>query len=235
LEKALNHKHFEDIKSTQDYLVEHQVELGSDVLISCENQLSGHGQYERRWDSYQGSLCISFTLSPNEVITLSSLEVGCLITKYISTRYEVDLKLKWPNDVLANDALTGEAKKVGGILLNNSSSNKQLVVGVGLNFFPLTSTDQYRTPAGSILPKEISFSKENEAKGIYHFIQSNRMGPNEVVKFWNEKCIHLNKKITFIDAEKEIKGEFIGIGRNGEALIHHMGTTASYFSGSIIL
>jgi BirA family biotin operon repressor/biotin-[acetyl-CoA-carboxylase] ligase len=226
----LNHKHFKEISSTQDYLIEYQSELAENSLISCDTQVDGHGQYDRSWDSYQGSVCLSFTLSANEVITLSSLEIGCLITKYISTEYNVNLGLKWPNDIL-----TSSGTKVGGILINNSSRSSHLVVGVGLNYFPFTAVDQYKTPGGSIFQEESSLNKKSEAQKIYRFILDNRMTAQSVVKFWNEKCIHLNKEVTLIDSDKSIEGEFVGIGKNGEALIHQSGTTASYFSGSIIL
>lgn len=224
------HKHFGDIASTQDYLLENQAQLGENPLISCENQFAGHGQYDRVWDSYQGSLCMSFGLRPNEVITLTSLELGCLAIKYYLQVYGVKLALKWPNDVL-----TTSGHKVGGILINNSSGQKQLIAGIGLNYLPLPKVEAYKTPAGSILSANIELDKKTEALSFYTFILNNRMSADEVVKTWNENCIHMNKEVTLTDSGKSFKGEFVGIGRNGEAIIHHEGTTASYYSGSIFL
>ncbi len=227
----MNHKHFETIKSTQGYLIENpdQLNLQEDILISCDHQSHGHGQYEREWDAFPQTLCISFTLLANEVKTLTSLEIGCLIHKYFKEKYKVDLQLKWPNDLLNK-----EGQKVGGILIN--SSNNYLFVGVGLNYFlNLSTKSNYKTQPGSIFKLEPLLDKKQQAMRIYEFILANRMLPDAIIKYWNNNCSHLNSEIIFIENNKESKGIFTGIGSQGEALINFNGNIESKFSGSIQL
>jgi len=224
----MNHEHLEDIHSTQDYLRELDVDSES-VLISCEHQSNGRGQYDRKWDSDAGSLCLSFTLAPNEVLTLTSLEVGYLIAKFFSVQYQIDLKLKWPNDIL-----TPSAEKVAGVILNNTNS-KTLLVGVGINYFERLNAQEYTTPYGFIFDRKFSLSKKEESRKLYEFILANRLNPKDVIKLWNERCIHLNKNITFQEKDASFVGKFLGIGEFGEALIQTPQRSSKYYSGSIIL
>ncbi len=227
----MNHKHFESIKSTQDYLIENldQLNLKEDILISCDGQSHGHGQYERQWDAFPQTLCTSFTLRANEIKTLTSLEIGCLIHKYFIENYKVNLQLKWPNDLLNKDA-----QKVGGVLIN--SSNNYLIVGVGLNYFlNLSTKSNYKTQPGSIFKLELLLDKKQQAKRIYEFILANRMLPAAVLNYWNENCAHIDTEIFFTENNKTTKGIFMGIGTHGEALMKFNGKIEPKFSGSIRL
>ena len=113
-EQRLLHQHFKEISSTQDYIKENNFPKNTDVLISCEHQTNGHGQYSRKWDAHAGTLCFSCLIAPNEVTSLTSLEAGCILHKYFTKNFQTSLKLKWPNDLLTLDK-----KKVAGILLHS--------------------------------------------------------------------------------------------------------------------
>lgn len=223
----MRHEHFKEIQSTQDYLIESNP--SESTLVSCDQQINGHGQYGRTWDSDQESLCFSFTLVANEVMTLTSLEMGYLLVNYFKENYETSLMLKWPNDVLSNDG-----KKVAGILINNQNSN-ELIIGVGLNYFSNNAQRNYKTPKGHIFTKTFPLFHKEESLKIYNYIKNNRLYPNDIIQNWNEKCIHLNKEVTLIETEKSTKGIFRGIGKNGEALIETSSKVLSFYSGSLII
>lgn len=223
----MKHLHFKEISSSQEYLKDNKDLLQTDCLISCDVQTNGIGQYGREWDSYQETLCFSCRLTPNAVPTLTSLEVSCLIQKYFSFHHNLDLKVKWPNDILTKDC-----KKVGGVLLNNIGG--QMAVGVGLNILKTEESKNYQTPYGYIFDYEFSFDKKQMSKNIYEFILTNRLDPEIVLKTWTDICIHLNKSVRLIDGENLYQGVFLGLGENGEALIQIKDSSIKpFYSGTI--
>lgn len=223
------HHHFNELASTQEYL-KNEIEnnlLEQEILISCEAQTNGKGQYNRKWDSFNETLCFSMSLVQNEVPTLTSLELACLVRKYFFENYNLELALKWPNDIL-----TPHAEKVGGLILN--SFKNSMIAGVGLNYFKNHSQKDYKTKYGFLFKNTFSLNKKNEAYSIAMFCNNHRMNPNQVRNYWANHCIHLNKTVLFNDGHDEREGVFIGIGKNGEAIIkNHKQELKAYFSGTV--
>jgi BirA family biotin operon repressor/biotin-[acetyl-CoA-carboxylase] ligase len=58
-------------------------------------------------------------------LNFASLMAGYILARIICEKYDLPLKIKWPNDLLVHD------KKIGGIL--TEARNGQLVVGIGIN------------------------------------------------------------------------------------------------------
>ncbi len=124
------HQHFNSIASTQTYLkdnLELLKEKDDDILISASEQSAGLGQRGNQWDNYPNNITLSFTLEPQRVATLTPLEIGILVISFIKKKFNQDLFLKWPNDIL-----TKEGKKCGGILCQYIDSST-VIVGVGIN------------------------------------------------------------------------------------------------------
>lgn len=227
------HHHFQEIDSTQDYL-KNEAEnnpLGQDILVSCETQTHGKGQHERKWDSFDETLCFSILLKQNEIPTLTSLEMACLIHKYFQQEYKLELTLKWPNDIL-----TPKAEKVAGLILN--SFKDAMAVGIGINYFENQSSKDYKTKYGFLFEHPFSLNKKDEAHAIAMFCLRHRMNSSEVRSYWSDHCIHLNKPIVLMEGvterKNEIVGVFLGIGNSGEAIIkdNHQ-NIKSYFSGTV--
>jgi BirA family transcriptional regulator, biotin operon repressor / biotin---[acetyl-CoA-carboxylase] ligase len=225
----LNHLHFKTIQSTQDYLRQQEANKAEDTIISCDQQTQGHGQRSNKWDADENTLCLSFTLEPNEQLSLTSLEVGVLLTQYFSQNHAIELKLKWPNDIL-----TSNREKVAGILIHNA--NDRLIVGVGINYFKRKQkviNDKYHLEYGHLFEKSFELDKMHEAHKIVTFIKKNRISATDVIQKWNNHCIHLNQKISLVESELTTQGEFIGIGAAGEALIKTSNKINKFYTGSI--
>ncbi len=229
----MKHIHLETCESTQKYMLEFIKENNKDAhdfLVSCNIQTHGVGQKQNSWDSYNSSLCFSFTAKENEMITLTPLEVGAIICQMFNSEFEVDLKLKWPNDIMNE---SGE--KVGGILIHKAGDSP-LIIGVGLNLLAhhQDKLKAYDYKAGFIF-KNISVipTKEDFAKNIFKFFKKNRLTKTETILNWNSHCVHLNKTVTIKDGSTEKTGVFKGIGQNGQALITDKGETFEYYSGSL--
>jgi BirA family biotin operon repressor/biotin-[acetyl-CoA-carboxylase] ligase len=118
-------------------------ELIDPVARIAQNQTSGKGRAGRVWLSNPGdTLCFSlaypFDKRPHELSGLS-LVIGLAVVAGIAgalginetTLHQQGLRLKWPNDLLLNNA------KLGGILIEGGQSNPSsptwMVIGLGLN------------------------------------------------------------------------------------------------------
>jgi len=107
----MKHIHLDKVASTQNYLMKDPSFLNSNSLISCERQTAGYGRHERVWDDFTESLCFSFSLMPNESLSLTPLEIAISLSQFFKIHFNTELQLKWPNDILRDN------KKCGGIII----------------------------------------------------------------------------------------------------------------------
>lgn len=97
-------------------------------VIAAREQTSGRGRRGNDWDSPHGGSYQTIVLQDNEQRLRSAsitLLVGSAIAKALREEFEVDVMLKWPNDLF----LYG--KKLAGILTEWTKGH--LLVGVGVN------------------------------------------------------------------------------------------------------
>lgn len=228
----MRHQHFKTISSTQTHLVGLNPTMNEEILISTEEQTQGTGQRQRAWTTFSDALAMSFTFRPNKVITLTALELGVLLCEFFKSEYQKEIFLKWPNDILNQDG-----NKLGGTLISKNSSGP-CIVGMGINLSQkgmayLPETDY---PINGIFSdlKELSVSIEDFSKKLYTYFLTHRLESNEVIKKWSKYCLHLDKKIRFIENNEEAFFIFKGIGENGEALLEDTShQVISKFSGSV--
>ncbi len=100
----------------------------SGMLFLADYQTQGRGRGGNQWVCPRGAgLLFSLLLEPDEAAAFwnrMSLAVGLAIVDVLGG-LELDVKLKWPNDLYLG------GKKLGGVLIENV--NGFLIVGVGLN------------------------------------------------------------------------------------------------------
>jgi len=216
----IKHLHVSECDSTQDLLKEQL--SGSDkdhgIIVSCDEQLNGHGRGDNRWISLPGSLCFSFTIAPHPKPSFTALEVSVLITQFFE---DSKLTLKWPNDLLNK-----HQKKCCGILIQSIKGT--MVAGVGLNLY------SQHPVFGGIYDDSFEFNKKSEANEIVKFINSNRY-PNEVklIKDWEDKCQHMNEEVSLTEGDMVVVGRFKGLGEYGEATVVTDNGEKKFFNGSL--
>lgn len=220
----IKHIHVDECHSTQDLLKE-QLNTSTDAgtyLISCEVQNAGHGRGGKSWTYQSGSLCFSFNISPNKVMSFTALEIAVLVARYFETKGR-KVVLKWPNDIWDH-----EHKKCSGILVQGKEGN--MLAGIGLNLFS-TLTD-----FGGIFPEAFPFNRKETAKEIASFILTNRYEDTEKLKQdWTSRCGHIGAKVRIFEGEEETRGTFLGLGDFGEARLESDGKIVNLFNGSLRL
>ena len=230
------HTHFNTIHSTQIYLRDNLVELKShakNILVSTSEQTLGIGRQGSQWDSYNNSIAMSFTLEPNPVPTLTPLEIGILASAYLQKEYSTSIFLKWPNDLLTSKGL-----KCGGIIAQYIDT-ETVIAGIGLNLgdhAKHSAPERYKHGLGKVAESlKLTPSDQKEISGkLYNFILSNRISNiEEMQNLFNQNCFHLNKNVQIDDDGISYIGKFIGIGKNGEALIEIAGNNKAFISSSL--
>jgi len=93
--------------------------------IRAGEQINGRGRRGAIWHSKQGDMIASWSVEADEINRwtpgLLQVSIGASISEALG------IQLKWPNDLIF------QQKKCGGILLESSTSEKRIRIGVGLN------------------------------------------------------------------------------------------------------
>jgi BirA family biotin operon repressor/biotin-[acetyl-CoA-carboxylase] ligase len=137
-------------------------------MVTADTQLSGKGQYGKKWISNKGNLFVSFFHEIKDInISLSTLtKINCLLVKKtIEKYYKKKIIFKKPNDLLINK------KKISGILqeIISVSGNEFLIVGIGVNLIKSPKIKNYPTTnLSELINKPINkINFENELKVIF--------------------------------------------------------------------
>lgn len=217
----ITHFHLNECHSTQAILKE-KLSHKKNLLVSTDFQTNGVGRQGKSWLSSDQALAMSFTLKPNETLSLTSLEVGVLVCKYFR---DYPISLKWPNDLMIHK------HKIGGILCQNIQNT--ILVGLGLNLYHNSMKKLYIEnsffKASSLSKERLDISLKELSLDIYQFILNHRLTSSEVISDWQKKCEHLFLNVSLYDEQKETHGIFTGIASNGEAIINEK----RYVSGSL--
>ncbi len=104
--------------------------IGDRTALVADHQTAGRGRLDRVWDAPSGAnllVSLAFTNVP-EIPSLLTQRVGIATLEACrASRPDAEVSLKWPNDVLLDDA------KIAGILAQRSAASGGVAVGVGLN------------------------------------------------------------------------------------------------------
>lgn len=124
--------------STNSDLLRDAACLPSGTVLAAEVQTAGRGRRGRAWIAPPGgSLAFSVLWKfDGNVAALSglSLAVGVAVARALEAQGAQGVRLKWPNDLLAQQE--GAWRKLGGILIDVSGATAgtvAAVIGVGLN------------------------------------------------------------------------------------------------------
>lgn len=230
-------KHFNTIASTQFYLKDNLEALklkDSDILISCTKQTEGIGRRGNTWESFPNSLAMSFTFRPNSTPSLTPLEIGLITIEFFNKKFNTNLKLKWPNDIL-----TSVGQKCGGIICHYIDSST-VIAGLGINLgkFDILPTNNFRHGLSSVDQKlELEESAlEQISSELYCELLNTKMLDTEILKTkFNEYCAHLDNKVEISEDGKIYIGTFRGIAENGEALVEIDSTIQKFISSSLTI
>lgn len=147
-------KYFDVVNSTHKYARQNAEELKNGTIIIAENQTDGIGTNDRKWHTgKENNIAMTIVLKPDlKVKQMENLttNIARIVEKSILELYNIDLKIKKPNDLLLKD------KKICGILTQTNSIGENvnfILISIGFNVNEINFPDEI---------KEIATSLKNE-------------------------------------------------------------------------
>jgi BirA family biotin operon repressor/biotin-[acetyl-CoA-carboxylase] ligase len=230
--------------STNNYLLERPKDnQHSSVANIClaEYQSNGRGRRGRQWISPYGSnlyLSVDWQFEGG-VAALEglSLAVGVVIARTLSVMSVVDVSLKWPNDILINNA------KLGGILIDVRGDHAgpcHVVVGVGININMAgqdVDIDQLwidlKSICGDVSRNKLAANIIDELMALLTTFES--IGLEPYMAQWQQLDAFSGKLVDVISGEHKISGICCGIAKNGALIIDVGGVKKQMHGGELSL
>ena len=194
------------------------------LVVVSDNQTNGRGQRSNQWFSKPGhGIVCSFLIKSKlkqKDIGIYSILIPIGIVNGINDLLNIELKIKWPNDIYYQN------QKIGGILIE-TKLRKDIIyfnIGFGINAneniedFP----DEIKNKSTSI---NIITGKPIQRELLTAFILNsidkslNKIDSIDLINQYNEKCININHKVSFQYKNKLKTGVFKKINKKGQALI----------------
>jgi len=204
----------DNIDSTNTWLTQFSNNL-FDSIISFK-QSKGYGRLGRLWESDIGGLYYSVVLPYRKILPII---VGVSVSD-ILVKYNIDIQLKWPNDILV------DGKKLGGILCQ--SQGQSAIVGLGIN------VSNNPKSSGSINLSELGckFDKLNFIKNVSKKIAfCMSLESQEIIdKFSIYDCL-IGKQISW----SEGKGQVEKISEEGHLVVRNTNNELVFLTDEVHL
>ncbi|MBB1295381.1 MULTISPECIES: bifunctional biotin--[acetyl-CoA-carboxylase] ligase/biotin operon repressor BirA [unclassified Pseudoalteromonas] len=216
--------------------------LDSGTVVVAEMQQAGRGRRGRVWQSpFGANLYYSYFWRLDDGLQAAmgmSIAVGLAVYDTLKALYQLDIELKWPNDIYLNK------EKLAGVLVELDGQPQgpcQLVIGVGINLQMPTSYSQQIDQAWTDLSQHSQQIDKNQlvAHLTYHLeqrlAQYSQTGLHDMYQQWNElnafagQCVELNT------GHRSWRGICEGIDPQGGIRIRQDGEVKSYYGGEISL
>ncbi len=236
-----NFIYYEEADSTNEELLNDASIKEHGTVLFANNQVKGRGRMNREWISKKDhSLTFSILLTENisaNTVNIINLAASIAVAQSLENLYQLDVRLKWPNDVLI------ATRKVCGILIESQSKGDKLervVVGIGVNVNQPMFEGGFNIPPTSI-KKEFGKNVSRErliAEILNEFeklLKKIKHHPEEILNNWRSKCKMIGEKVKIIDGENELFGTFEDIDENGFLLLNNMNGITKIFNGDVSL
>ena len=196
------------------------------TVFVADKQTFGRGRNGKTWVSDDDNgLWMSILLKPDLSLESASgitLVAGLAIIKAIKELADVDVKIKWPNDIVLNN------KKLCGILCEMSTQNYQLnyvVCGIGINLTTKEFQGEIREIACSLFSEtgkifshqEVLCAILNKFEPIY--LEYMKNGFKNLIEEYKKHCITLNREVVIEESGEKIIAKATGITPKGELVV----------------
>lgn len=235
--------HFITIDSTNTWakLNCHLFDENKITLITADAQTAGRGRFKRKWVSpayrnIYATFCFAFDPSRLDIGNIP--QVMSLSVANVLRTFNLQPKLKWPNDLLLSN------KKLGGILCETVSfENKfMIILGVGLNInMSAEDLEQIDQPATSLKNET---GNDFEVKSVLKAIEKqfivdfdlflNRGFAPFLEEYKKLLWINSGELMSFHNNTEVIKGTFHSIKDDGSLILNIDGSLQKFISGEVV-
>jgi len=222
--------------------IQSKAELESGKVIVAEMQQAGRGRRGRVWQSpFGANLYYSYFWRLDDGLQAAmgvSIAVGLAVYDAIKALYQIDVELKWPNDIYINK------QKLAGVLVELDGQPQgpcQLVIGIGINLQMPESFSQHIDQAWTDLNQHTQQLDKNElvASLTYYLekrlLQYSQSGLQEMYEQWNALNAFAGEQVELNTGHRSWRGICEGIDPQGGIRIRQDGEVKSYYGGEVSL
>ncbi len=219
--------YFDNISSTMDIATQLALKNAPEgTIVITESQSRGRGRLGREWSSpkHKGiylSLILRPKIGPSQA-SIFTLLTAVSICEAVKEAADLDIQIKWPNDLLAHN------KKLGGILTELNAEMDEVrfvVIGIGLNI----NNDKKDLIRGATSLKEqkghdinrIELLKELLRKIETNYLTFQSKGADFVIRKWRDYNITLGRRVRVASHKHHIEGEAVDIDVDGALLLRN--------------
>lgn len=229
--------------STNADLMARLQDLKGATLLIAEKQTAGRGRAGRAWHMEPGKT-LTFSLAWKFALPLSrlpglSLAAGVVLAESLNY-WQVDARLKWPNDVLKDGA------KLAGILVEAAADKRTArhgawaVIGIGLNLdFSAALSAQVDAP---IAAATCLLHDPNQAVAVIlsrlasALVQFEREGLQAFAGRWNRLHAYAGQPVAILEGDEVMhQGRAIGIDEAGRFVLENEQGRVAVMSGDVSL
>lgn len=241
IQKNLKYKHnieiFDSIDSTNKYLKSKINEKNYGTIVISNEQTNGYGKNDRQFISNKDTgVYMSILINPNCLIE-ESLKITILtsvaVLSAIKSVYNLDVKLKWVNDIILNDL------KVGGILCEsqinlNTNIIDNMIVGIGINVKEFDFPPSLKNIATSIENNtNIKISRNELISEIINFFDLYFINNKNYLDLYKENSYVLGRDIKVIQNDRQFFAKAIDIDDNGSLIVQEQEKIIKLISSDI--
>lgn len=217
----------ETVGSTNDYAKSIAFDSPDKTVVIADEQSGGKGRLGRKWSSEKGSgIWMSVILKP-DILPSDAPKItqiaGAAMTEAIRQITDLDVKIKWPNDLIVNKrklcgVLTEMSAELGGI--------NYVVVGIGVNVNQTEFPEELADKATSIrMNSQVLFSRKDivikffeEFETLYDdFINSRNL--KKTIEICKRQSLLLNEQVRLITKKETRTVTVKDINEQGELLV----------------
>lgn len=213
------------------------------LVLIAEHQAAGRGRLDRVWVAPPRSgLSFSVLLRPAGVAisawSLLPLLVGVSVASAVSSSAGVEVRLKWPNDLLIGE------RKLGGILAERveAPSGAAVVVGVGLNIglqeteLPVpTATSLVLADASSVDRTAILSAILRRLADEYALWRAAAGDGVRLLGLYRELCVTLGRDVRVeLAGAQMIEGRAVDVEPDGSLIVESLHIRRSVSAGDVV-
>ncbi len=197
------------------------------TIVIADRQIRGKGRRGKEWISPLGGVWMTIILRPDVEPSKApqlTLVTGVAVAETLNQEYDLDIGIKWPNDILIGD------KKVSGILTEVKTKNGEVdyvIVGIGidLNMDINTFPPELRDGATSL---KTELDQEIEAtRLVQRFLEIfevlykdfNEDNFREILTGWRKMSNTIGKYVEVHKKGRTVYGEAVGVNKDGKLIL----------------
>jgi BirA family biotin operon repressor/biotin-[acetyl-CoA-carboxylase] ligase len=211
-------RYFQEVESTNDEARSLAESCPDGTVVLAEVQTRGRGRLARSWASPPGGIWMSVVLKPALPLSQAyrvNMAVSLAVARALSRLYQLEVKIKWPNDILVG------GRKISGILMEVRAELDRLdyvIAGVGLNVnidpnqFP---REWNATSISNQLGCEVSRTElvQEVLRGMEEAYL--HMGSEEILEEWRAISATTGRYVRVSSLDGDLEGKAESLGEDG--------------------